>query len=101
MPSRDDFVAVFNLMRSSLRMGVDSLSHREITSKFTGAYGERKIGYIKLKIIVMVLLELNLVSLEEIGDEVYRFAIHYTTTKTELEKSTWLRRLRSQIARKN
>ena len=101
MPSRDDFVAVFNLMRSSLRMGVDTLSHREITSKFTGAYGERKIGYIKLKIIVMVLLELNLVSLEEIGDEVYRFAIHYTTTKTELEKSTWLRRLRSQIARKN
>lgn len=99
MPSREDFAVIFNLMRSSLRMGIDTMSHREITSKFTGAFGERRIGYIKLKIIVMVLKELNLVSLEEISDEVYKFAIHYTTSKTDLEKSTWLRRFRSQIAR--
>ena len=99
MPSREDFIAVFNLMRSTLRMGVDTLSHREINSRFTGAHGERKIGYIKLKIIIMVLKELNLVSLEEISDEVYKFSIHYTSSKTELEKSTWLRRLRSQMAR--
>ena len=98
MPSREDFAAVYNLMRSSLRMGVNTLTHRDITSRFSQP-GARIIGYIKLKIIIMVLKELNLVSLEEISDEVYKFDMHYTTTKTELEKSTWLRRFRSQIAR--
>ena len=98
MPTREDFAAVYNLMRSSLRMGIDTLSHRDITSKFSQP-GQRSIGYIKLKIIIMVLKELNLVSLEEISDEVYTFNMHYTTAKTELEKSTWLRRFRSQIAR--
>ncbi len=98
MPSREDFAAVYNLMRSSLRIGVNTLTHRDITSRFSQP-GARIIGYIKLKIIIMVLKELNLVSLEEISDEVYKFDMHYTTTKTELEKSTWLRRFRSQIAR--
>ena len=98
MPTRDNFILVYNLMRSSLRTGINTLTHRDITSKLCGA-GERGIGYIKLKIIIMVLKELNLVSLDEISDEVYKFDIHYTTTKTELDKSTWLRRLRSQIVR--
>ena len=98
MPSREDFAAVYNLMRSSLRIGVDTLTHRDITSRFSQP-GTRIIGYIKLKIIIMVLKELNLVALEEISDEVYKFNIHYTTAKTELDKSTWLRRFRSQIAR--
>ena len=99
MPSREDFVAVYNIMRTSLRYGVNTLTHRDIISKFTSSHQEAGIGYIKLKIIIMVLKELNLVSLEEVADEVYKFDIHYTTTKTDLEKSTWLRRFRSQMAR--
>ncbi len=99
MPTRDDFVSVYNLMRSSLRSGVNVLSHRDITSKFGNLPEPKRIGYIKLKIIIMVLKELNLVSLEEISDEVYKFDIHYSTAKTDLEKSTWLRRLRSQMGR--
>ena len=51
---------------------------------------------IKLKIIVMVMRELNIVHIDEISDELYRFTIHYTTTKTDLEKSGILRKLRSQ-----
>ena len=99
MPTRENFVSVYNLMRSSLRAGVNTLTHRDITSKFSAMTGDRHIGYIKLKIIIMVLKELNLVALEEISDEVYKFDIHYTTAKTDLDRSTWLRRFRSQIAR--
>ena len=98
-PSRDDFAAVYKLMLASQRSGVNVLSHRDITSRFTGSSGGIKIGYIKLKIIIMVLKELNLVSLDEVAEEVYKFSIHYTSAKTELDKSTLLRRLRSQLAR--
>ena len=100
MPTREDFIAVYNLMRNSCRNNVKVLSHRDITSKFAGLPAPKRIGYIKLKIIIMVLKELNLVSLEEISDEVYSFDIHYSTTKTDLEKSTWLRRFRAQMGRR-
>ena len=101
MPSRDDFINVYNLMRTSLRSGVKVLSHRDIIAKLDQHPDYASVGYIKLKMIILVLKELNLVSLEEIEDEVYRFDIHYTTTKTDLERSGWLRRLRSQMAKSN
>ena len=47
----------------------------------------------------MVFKELNLVSIDEIDEEIYKFNIHYTSTKTELDKSTLLRRLRQQLIR--
>ncbi len=99
MPNRDDFAAVYKLLLMSVRSGVNSMTHRDITSKFNGADGSRRIGYAKLKIIIMVFKELNLVKIEEPEDEVYKFDIHYSNTKTELDKSTLLRRLRSQMAR--
>ena len=55
------------------------------------------IGYIKLKVIIKVFHELNLLGIEEISDEVYRFHIQYKSSKTDLEKSTRLRRIRSQL----
>lgn len=100
MPTREDFVSVYNLMRNSARAGINVLTHRDITSKFASLPEPKRIGYIKLKIIIMVLKELNLVSLDEISDEVYSFDIHYSTAKTDLEKSTWLRRFRSQMGRR-
>ena len=63
------------------------------------AKGGYEIGYIKLKVIVMVMRELNIVTIDELEDEVYRFGIHYSSSKTDLDKSNLLRRLRSQLAR--
>ncbi len=97
-PSRDDFAAVYKLMLSSLRSGIDILSHRDIISRFKGD-NDVNIGYIKLKVIIMVLKELNLVDITDIKDEVYKFNIHYSTGKTMLDKSTLLRHLRSQMIR--
>ncbi len=99
LPTRDDFGAVYKLLLASLRSGVDTLTHREITAKLSSAQYDSRVGYIKLKIIVMVLKELNLVGIDEISEEVYRFNIHYTTNKTDLEKSNLLRKLRSQLIR--
>ncbi len=96
LPVRDDFAAVYQLVFRHVRGGLDTLSHRAILSKLAGM-GHGDIGYIKLKIIIRVLQELNLMGIEEISEEVYRFRITFQSKKTDLEKSTWLHRLRAQM----
>ena len=95
IPTREDFAEVYKLMQFSLRQGVNTLAHRDIISRLSS----RSIGYTKLKFIIMVLKELNLVNITDVGEELYRFDIHYTTGKTMLDKSAILKRLRQQQAR--
>ena len=99
IPTRDDFAVVYKLMLSHLRSGINKLTHRDIISKVNHMHSVKKIGYIKLKFIIMVMQELNIVTLDEPEDEVYTFNIHYTSNKTDLNKSNLLRRLRSQLPR--
>ena len=82
-------------MLASQHSGIDTLSHRDICAKLSCG-GSGYISYIKLKVIIMVMRELNIVHIDEVGDEIYKFSIHYTTAKTDLEKSGILRKLRSQ-----
>ncbi len=96
LPDRNDFAAVYRLILASSRIGVDTLSHREICAKSAAGSDGRRIGYIKLKIIIKVLTELNVVGIEEKREEVYTFRLHYSSAKTDLEKSSLLRRLRAQ-----
>ena len=100
LPTRDDFAAVYKLMLASLRAGVDTLSHLDILARISSS-GSSDISYIKLKVIIMVMKELNIIYIEDAADEVYKFNVHYSTSKTDLEKSTLLRRLRLQLARGN
>ena len=99
LPDRNDFAAVYHLIQNSVRLGTDTLKHRDIIAKFRANPEGRDIGYIKLKIIIMVFKELNLISIEDVAYETYKFKLHYSTTKTKLDKSTLLRRLRSQMIR--
>lgn len=99
IPSREDFAAVYRLVQSSVRSGVDVLKHRDILSRIKGSDSSVSINYSKLKVIIMVFKELNIVSIEDLSDEVYKFKLHYSTTKAKLDKSTLLRRLRSQMSR--
>ena len=96
-PDRADFTAVYKLVQSSLHSGVDVLSHKDIMSKLSGSLYENDMSYIKLKFIIMVFREMNLIVIDEFSDEEYRFKLHYTTTKKDLSKSSILRRLRSQM----
>ena len=99
LPSREDFVMLYKLFANSFRQGIDTLSHREIIAKLNSDNPTLSMNYIKLKFIVMVLKELNIVNIEDISDELYKFSVHYTTQKTMLDKSTLLRKLRSQMSR--
>ena len=97
LPKREDFVAVYKLIQTSSMSGVRTLTHREILSKLSLTSSAKKIGYIKLKFIIMVFKELNLIGIEENEDEVYTFNVQYSVSKKNLDKSSILRKLRSQM----
>jgi single-stranded-DNA-specific exonuclease len=97
IPTRDDFVAVYKFIANAYRSGIDTFTHRDLAYKLSGI--SNKIGYIKLKIIIKVFQELNLLGIEELDTEMYRFTVRYSA-KTNLEKSTLLRRLKAQQKKK-
>ncbi len=93
IPTRDDFGIVYNFIRRRVRFGEEQFTVREMLRRDEqiGA-----IGYVKLRVILGVLLELNLVGIEEIAPEKYTFKVQYQSKRTDLEKSAILRRLRAQ-----
>ena len=95
VPSREDFASVYRLFLTSQRAGVNKLTHRDVCARISKLTGT-ELGYIKLKLMIMIFKELNLVSIQETEPEVYEFNIRFTTAKTDLEKSNLLRKLRSQ-----
>ena len=100
LPDKADFAAVYRFIQSSVRQGTDTISHRDLISRIKASEAGCNIGYIKLKLIIMVFTELNIVGIENLADETYKFKLHYSTTKVQLERSNLLRRLRSQMVRK-
>ena len=99
LPDRDDFAAVYRLIQNLVRMDIDVLKHRDIISRLRSSDPSVHIGYVKLKIIMMVFKELNILSVEDIAPDTYKFKLYYSTSRKKLDKSTLLRRLRSQMIR--
>lgn len=97
IPSRDDFATVYRIIVSSLRSGVEIMSVRDLIFKLGRTYDKNSFNYVKLKVIIKVMQELNIIGIEEIDEDKYKFIMYYKTGKTDLEKSNLLRRLRSQI----
>lgn len=95
LPDRNDFVSVYRFIQNGIHSGVDTYTHKDICSKLSS--NSRNIGYIKLKFIIMIFREMNVLCIDEIEDEVYKFTIHFSSQKANLEKSSILRKLRSQM----
>ncbi len=97
VPSRDDFARVYKCILAMLRSGKDTVSIRKLLSMLASTSNDETppIGYCKLRIILKVFMEMNIIGMEEHGDT-YVFFRQYKNTKCDLEKSTLLRRIRSQ-----
>ena len=94
VPTRDEFGAVYHFLRREFRAARDTMSLPQMVRML-----ERQgapIGYVKLKFIVRIFQELNLVGVDEEREDLYRFSITYTKNKTSLDKSNIYRRLKSQ-----
>ncbi len=95
-PDRRDFAATYGFIEASIRDGHSTFSHKDLLAKIYSKYNVR-INYIKMKFIIMIFMEINLLGIEEYDNEQYKFSIHYSQSKKNLDKSTILKRLRSQM----
>ena len=97
VPNRDEFGAVYQLLRREFRSAHDTL-YLPRTVRMLRRQGV-EIGYVKMKFIIRIFQELNLVGIDEQEPDHYRFSITYTKNKTSLDKSNIYRRLKSQYSK--
>jgi len=95
VPTRDEFGIVYNILKKELRVEHEVFSIRAL-SHLIRSLGYI-ISYVKLKFIIMIFRELNLIGVEDIDveREIYSFKFIYVKNKTNLEKSNILKRLKS------
>ena len=59
--------------------------------------GYADLNYVKLKFIIRIMQELQICEITEPVPDTYLFEFHYQSTKTNIEKSSILRKLKTQL----
>ncbi|MBQ8357246.1 MAG: single-stranded-DNA-specific exonuclease RecJ [Clostridia bacterium] len=95
VPDRSDFARVYTALRREFRAGRDVFTVRDILS-LSNAGAPRSINYVCLKYILEVFHELKICGVEELGNDSYRFDIYFNASRTNIEKSAILKKLKSQ-----
>ena len=99
IPTREDFALVYTFLRREFRQGNTTYSDQALLIALEHEAPGR-INYIKLKYIVRVLQELQICGVNEPEEGYYIFDIYFTPTKTSIDKSSILKKLRSQCRKK-
>ena len=94
-PDRDDFAQVYTTIRRECRIGHDRFTLRMLGAAVNQT-GPRRINPVKLKFIVRILQEMQVLGVEELASDRYQFSITFNAAKINLEKSSILRHLRTQ-----
>ena len=95
IPTRDDFAHVYNVLRREFRQGRDVFTERALLPMLN-AGAPSCINYGKMKYILEIFHELQICGVEEVEQGVYRFDIYFNASKTSIEKSYLLKKLKSQ-----
>jgi single-stranded-DNA-specific exonuclease len=98
IPSHDDCARVYVLLRREFRRGRDTFSIRALLAMLSGTDAP-PITYGKLKYILEIFHELLICGVTECESDVYRFDIFFNASKTNIEKSAILRKLKSQATK--
>ena len=95
IPAREDFAHVYTVLRREFRQGKDIFAERALLPMIN-AGAPHPINYGKMKYILEVFHELKICGVEEIEESVYRFDVYFNASKTSIEKSSILKKLKSQ-----
>ncbi len=99
LPDRDDFARVYKMLRREYRSGVYVLTVPDMLRRLnTGT--ETPINYVKLKYVLRIMNELKICRVEQINPrdnpDMVEFEICFNANKTSIDKSSILKKLRSQ-----
>ena len=95
IPNRDDFAVVYTTIRREFRLGHDILS-TDVLLSILKKTDRPNINYIKLQFIIKILNELKICGVENMDKDRYKFDVYFSASKTNIEKSSILKMLRSQ-----
>ncbi len=96
IPDREDCAAVYRVLRREIRQGHDTLSERMLLALLWSCEQKRQINYVKLMYILKIFRELKICSVEKIGEGLYSFDMSYKTSRTSIDKSAVLKKLKIQ-----
>jgi single-stranded-DNA-specific exonuclease len=99
IPTRDDFARVYTFLRREFRQGNTMFSDQELLMALESEYPDT-INYVKLKYIIRILQELQICGVSEPDEGYYIFDIYFSPTKSSIDKSSILKKLRNQCRRK-
>lgn len=95
LPSREDCARVYTFLRKEYRSG-NSLTDVKGVLRSINQQGQPEINYVKLKYIFEILNELNICEIAELDRDIYSFEVIFKANKTSIDKSSILKKLRSQ-----
>ncbi len=95
LPTRDDFVVVYSLLRKEFRTGNDMMTEVELVHKLS-SIKDCNIRLAKLKLILEVMNELKICTVNEVNPGIYQFDIYFSSEKTNIEKSSILKKIKNQ-----
>ena len=98
LPSRDDMALVYTMLRKEYRAGYTAFRISRLLMMLR-VMGHGTVGYAKLKFIIRIMQELKLCDVLELDEDYYKFGFQYQATKTSIEKSSILHKLKSQMSR--
>ncbi len=94
VPEREDFAAVFRMLRHEINMGRTRITARGAVALMLDVI---PMNYVKMKLILDIFSEMNILYIEETEPDVYRIKASQNSEKVQLEKSNILRRIRSKF----
>ncbi len=97
IPTREDMACVYTLLRREHQIGHTYFPIRRILSMISqqGA----SIGYYKLKTIIRIMQELNICDITEPIQDCFVFDFYFNPTKTSIDKSSILKKLKLQLSK--
>ncbi len=95
LPTRDDFVTVYSLLRREFRCGNDMMTEVDIHKKLL-QIKNANIRLVKLKFILEIMNELKICTVKEVNPGIYQYDIYFSSEKTSIEKSSILKKIKNQ-----
>lgn len=100
VPERVDFADVYNFLLASARIGKENFRYSRLLTEIIKNNPSTKVNYVKLKYIIKVFRELNIVAIDEIDSLTFAYHIAFSKNKTSLDKSTILKKLKSMYPKR-
>ena len=94
IPERNDFVQVYTVLRREFRSGRNIIDSNDLLKLVNTS--DISINYIKLMYVIRILNEMKICRIENITEDIFSFEVCFSASKTNIEKSSILKKLKGQ-----